>query len=154
MSVDKEILKSALDIAVTKTMENMAFEEVEETNFEAQEIIKKKEMLWVSIEFIHPKNGAMVLFLSKEAAQLLTESLYDPKDITPAVIQDAMAEILNTIGGCFLQNFLDPEEKFQLGLPVTGKGKLPKLKDLAGQYTYYIGENAVLNIMLAGPDFL
>ena len=154
MSVDKELLKDALNMSVVQTMENMAFEEVEETNFEAQEPLKKKETFWVSIDFLHPKNGAMVMYLTNEGAQLVTESLYDPADITPAVILDAMAEILNTIGGCFLQNFLDQGTKFQLGLPVNGKGKLPKMKNLAGQYSYYIGEDTVLYIMIAGPDFV
>lgn len=144
-------VKTAMVNAVTETMENMAFEQVEE----AIEPIAGQfgEIIWASLPIIRPATAEISIELSSEYAKAVTESLFGFTENGPdeSIVRDALAEMLNTIGGRFMAYLTPSQQEFELGLPTVGAGKSQvSLNDVAA-VNFSVGEH-ILKVYIAGLD--
>jgi CheY-specific phosphatase CheX len=139
METQTDTLNHALWEAVSKVFENMAFEEVDpvENNSQYQESSPKK--LWAVLPILQPVSGEIFTCMSSKCAQQITENIYglqcQDSEVAQNAVLDALAEILNTIGGRFMSALLPSNQGFELGFPTTGKGEPPisMLKLVASQ---------------------
>lgn len=132
-----ELIESSLMTALTKTMEDMAFEEIEFLGRDMVTPVIPEDNLWARLAILQPFEGEICIEVSAGYARLVTEALYGamPEDITDEAVGDALAEILNTIAGVFMKAYTPHDKSFELGLPSTGKGImnniLPKILSLS-----------------------
>ena len=123
-----DTLTSAMVNAISKALENMAFEEAELIeNGSNIERLKKTcaKTVWASLPVIYPLSGKFVLIIPRECAKIITSDIYGAftdDHISDEAILDAIGEILNTITGRFLAALIPPDQVFDLGLPCTGTG--------------------------------
>ncbi|MEE9553447.1 MAG: chemotaxis protein CheX [candidate division Zixibacteria bacterium] len=209
MSKNENPLKTALVLAVSRTLENMAFEQVEliegdietylaERKSKMEDMLKSidntldgpaeecyagdegsmkenedsseesehnadsapeqtsgEEELWASIPLLKPLRGEMVIVFPSEYAAQLTESIYgalDSDSIKEITVNDAIAEIINIIAGCFAQELLPDDKRFELGLPNTGWGEMPAIENEAISLSFDLGGH-ILSSIVGGEDF-
>ena len=156
MNQQKLPLNDALMEATSKTLENMAFEEIELADQCSEISETHQHIIWVSLPIVEPISGEVALRLSEKCARRITEDIYgdiDNGDITENTIVDALGEILNTIVGRFLAALLPAEQSFKLGFPKTGKDDPPILmNNVIASLTLDIG-GYILTGMVAGEDF-
>ena len=210
MSKDENPLKSALVIAVSRTLENMAFEQVEliegdlkthlarkksemdnilaslneserdqmgdgaienesedqsditgdygkdeQADIESESVATDEAELWASIPLLRPLRGEMVIIFPSEYAAQLTEAIYgslDSEGIKEITVNDAIAEIINIISGCFAQELLSSDTRFELGLPNTGWGETPSIENKAITLSFDLGGH-ILTAIVSGEDF-
>ena len=81
------------------------------------------------------------------------DPLEDEHELEGDVFFDTLAELVNTIGGRFLNELLPQEQSFTLGLPLTGSGDGPKLKDISYEGRYQVSEYLIV-ATVAGHTFL
>ncbi|GEM_PF-3521141 len=192
MSQSIERVKESLIEAISKTMENMAFEQVEliegdqeVSEDEVQQELppevmamlaeesesgednsvdpnaadttaqNENEMLWTTIPIMKPYRGELVLIFTSGYAHALTEAIYgdlDDPDFSSPMVLDAVAEIINTIAGRFLDNLIPANEEFELGLPNTGEGEPPKTEKEIVALKFNLGGD-ILTAVICGREF-
>ena len=108
----------AVHSAVVETFENMTFMEVFSRPSEDQEPILL-EPLGELLSVLEPLAGNFWLFLPKELLMGIAENVYvmDTDEIDQQILQDTLAELLNTIAGKIMQEALSEDQLFSLGLP-------------------------------------
>lgn len=210
MSENENLLKSAMVIAVSKTLENMAFEQVELIEGDIESYMKEKyentnamfsipddpgdqsytedgdppdavpeaentnvvadntdenmepsvaesteDEIWASISILKPLRGEIVLIFPSEYAGQLTEAIFgglENVDFNEVTVNDAVAEIINIIAGCFAQELFPDDKRYELGLPNTGWEESPSLDNNAITLSFDLGGN-ILTAKLGGEDF-
>jgi CheY-specific phosphatase CheX len=143
-------VKSAMVSAVTETMENMAFEQVEEapdTSAPAGDVI------WASMPVIRPSKAEISIELSTDYAKAVTEALFGFMENGPDenIVRDALAEMLNTIGGRFMAQMTPAKQEFELGLPSVGTGKSKVSPNDVAAVNFNVGEH-ILRVYITGLD--
>jgi len=143
-------VKAAMIKAVAETMENMAFEQVEEAE-PGTLTISGNDILWASLSVIKPSSAEVGIELSGDYARAATEALFGFSDEGPAenIVHDALAEMLNTIAGRFMAQLTPAQQEFELGLPQVGRGKKQLGKGDVATLEFNIGEH-LLKVYLAG----
>ena len=143
-------VKSAMVNAVTETMENMAFEQVEEA---PQTSAPTGDLIWASMPVIRPAKAEISLELSNEYAKAVTEALFGFMENGPDenIVRDALAEMLNTIGGRFMAQMTPAKLEFELGLPSVGTGKSKVSTNDAAAVNFNVGEH-ILRVYITGLD--
>jgi len=199
MSQNEDHLNQSLVAAVSKTLENMAFEQVELIEGSLEEYMAARdasleqalsaidgersdieepepametaadndsteailpedaveEDLWASIPLLKPFHGELILVFPSVYAGQLTESIYggltvvDSKEVS---VNDAIAEVINIIAGCFVQELIPSDKRFELGLPNTGWGEIPLAENIITELNFDLGGH-VLRAIVAGQDF-
>jgi len=199
MSQNEDHLNQSLVAAVSKTLENMAFEQVELIEGSLEEYMAARdasleqalsaidgersdieepepametaadndsteailpedaveEDLWASIPLLKPFHGELILVFPSVYAGQLTESIYggltvvDSKEVS---VNDAIAEVINIIAGCFVQELIPSDKRFELGLPNTGWGEIPSAENIITELNFDLGGH-VLRAIVAGQDF-
>ena len=210
MSENENPLKSAMVIAVAKTLENMAFEQVEliegdiesymkekyentnamlsisdipgdrlysedgdppdagpevenasvaednaDENEEPSSVESTEDKIWASISILKPLRGEIVLIFPSEYAGQLTEAIFggmESEGFNEVTVNDAVAEIINIIAGCFAQELFPDDKRYELGLPNTGWEESPSLDNKALTLSFDLGGN-ILIAELEGKDF-
>jgi len=113
-----EMLQIIKDV-VQEALEAMAFAEIENT-----EHPKKKDDetfgFCVKIYINEPFEGALHLEYSTPLAEALAGAMYGGQEISPELLRDAMAEMLNTVTGKFLSSYA-PKASITIGLPIFTK---------------------------------
>jgi CheY-specific phosphatase CheX len=127
MDRNDSIIESALTNAVSETMENMAFEQVDMPQPDNPPQATGEKYFWASLPIIKPLTGRIEIQLSIDYARILAQSLFEGSDNKPTddLVKDAVAEVLNTIAGRFMTQLVPPKEEFELGLPNVIIGKCP-----------------------------
>ncbi len=106
--------------AVTSTLENMAFMEVLPLSAEEREEHPvDEENIFAAQRVSRPLVGEFVLFMPKTMVQYVAEALYtQPKEeLADHIQQDLLVEILNTVAGRFLNEYLSQDKIYKLELP-------------------------------------
>jgi len=144
-------VKNAMVNAVTETMENMAFEQVEEAV--EPTAAPTGDIIWATMPVICPATAEISIELSKEYARAITEALFGFIENGPDdnIIRDALAEMLNTIGGRFMAQLTPSHQEFELGLPKVGAGKKQFSSKDIGIINFSVGEH-ILRVYIAGLD--
>lgn len=109
----------AVQSAVVETFENMTFMElIPYSPDEGQDPILL-EPQGVLVPVTEPVQGSFWLFLPKDLLAGIAENVYvmETDEIDQQILQDALAELLNTIAGKILQEALPEDQLFSLGLP-------------------------------------
>ena len=146
-------IQTKLTLAISQTMENMTFEDVEVVTNETVDPYLGNDKLWAVLPVVEPYSGELILEVPMACAKILAGVAYGEIDAEPSLeeMQDLVAEILNTLAGRFLDQLTPSGEKFQLGLPTTGKGELPQFDDEITSILLSVGEH-YLNAIVVGKD--
>ncbi|MBW2185690.1 MAG: chemotaxis protein CheX [Deltaproteobacteria bacterium] len=107
-----------------ETLENMAFVSIEECTLE-EAVNLKQQMLGVNLLITEPELLEMRLDVSKELLYQIAETMYtmDRDELSDQLINDLLAEILNTLAGRFMTEILPPESDFSLSIPELADGE-------------------------------
>ncbi|MBU0519107.1 chemotaxis protein CheX [bacterium] len=176
MSENVELLERSLLRALSHTMEEIAFEQVEKiADSERIDVFNGKllnpesgyftdspgtdsgsgenEKFWAELGLKAPLSGIIVVEVSKGYASALCKVLYGMGMENPHddMIRDSMAELLNTIGGCFMKELIPPEQEYEWGFPVTGKGRYETLDEPILE-TYCDINGDILKMTIVGKD--
>jgi len=157
MEENQDLIQCSLEAAISKTMECMAFEEVMvmQSEDEIPVFVAPEDVLWAGLTMKMPYRGQLLLEIAQDYGLLLAEEVYGESDleISDACIRDALAEILNTIAGRFLNAVVPSDQVFQLGLPSTGHGELTVNSKPVRTIVVNVGEH-YLSTHLFGESFL
>ncbi|MCX6640568.1 MAG: chemotaxis protein CheX [bacterium] len=156
-------MEAALVDSVSRTMEDMAFEQIEQLseadakaileapqmgNFDGENsyaglgeglmcLPQSNEQIWAALNLIDPIQGEIIIEVPQGYAAMMTESLFGPADDPYAedLLRDALAEVLNTLAGLFVKALIPSSREYSLGFPATGTGSSPNLQP--GAKTWY-----------------
>ncbi|MFQ5750929.1 MAG: chemotaxis protein CheX [bacterium] len=155
MKKDIALLHSALISAISKTMEHMAFMEIEVEKKQLNPLIWEENILWALLPLQKPFTGALSLEVSEEFGKFITEEVYgegEDKQFSDHAVQDVLAEVLNTIGGRFLNKLAPLAEEIKIGVPRTGKGQIPEMAAKVASVIVNVDGN-YFTTTIAGKDF-
>jgi hypothetical protein len=128
MNEKNDTLANALESAISRTMESMTFEEVTvmQDQREVPVFIAPEDVLWANLPIKSPFRGHLLLEVPVDYGLMLADKVYGVTDekMSDSAIRDALAEILNTLAGRFLEQIVPHDQVFQLGLPTAGCGEL------------------------------
>ncbi len=156
MTETTDILTSTLTLAIAQTIENMTFEEVDDEMEEIDNYYHAEEMCWSILPILKPVNGKLALVVSNECAKLLINNVYDEiqeEEISDNAINDMLSEIINTIGGRFMDSVLASDQEFELGIPTAGRGPLPEHNNIIISKSTSVGQN-IVTVTLSGDGFI
>lgn len=138
MDRNDNFIESALTRAVSETMENMAFEQVDIPESDIPVQAGDEKYFWASLPIIKPLSGRIDIQLSVDYARLLAKSLFEGSDNEPTddLVKDAVAEVLNTIAGRFMTQLVPSKDEFELGLPnvIMGECHVDHVNDIRRSY--------------------
>ncbi|MFH7319963.1 hypothetical protein ACHHRT_05025 [Desulfurivibrio sp. D14AmB] len=123
-SGDRDDWLARMPQVAAEVMENTAFSEVRQAPDEPR---YDQQAGAVSLEVLEPTGGQFSLLIDRGLLTSLTRLVYalPDEEITPAMADDLLAELLNTIAGRFLAEVLPPEQGFSLGIPRIEPGPGP-----------------------------
>ncbi len=142
----------ALESAINEALEAMTFEQPYPSEDDAA---ITGEAYWASLDIISPSKGTLHFVIPTDSALELTESVHgfpDDGETEESLVVDTVAEIINTIVGCFMSKLLSQDSTFDLGLPVTQKGAIPSLEKPVFSAIYMVLDRPI-NVTLTGEDF-
>ncbi len=148
-------LDGALFAAISKTMENMTFEEVQIVHHNKEANIFVKDATWAILPIVRPYCGQLVLEITPGCGHTFAGVVIgkiDKNEVSDEWIQDMLAEMANTIAGRFVAALLQDNEAFELGLPTTGQGPMPKLATYITKISLNIGGHSMV-ASIAGDAF-
>lgn len=118
MSEHNQFLEEKITYVLEEALENMAFISIEDSSKDGCDEIEG-ERLNVNLLITKPALLEMRLEMSRELLVQIVETMYtmDRDEITPQLINDLLAEILNTLAGRFMTEILPADQTFSLNLP-------------------------------------
>ncbi len=119
----QEALSAAVDKALSGTLESMAFAEVVPLRKVPDCEVVDELNVYTMIDLLEPRAGKVVLILSKQLAESITESIYgmfEEGELGPDHQRDAVNEILNTLTGRFCVEMFGENTIYNLGIPEFG----------------------------------
>lgn len=144
-----KLIQTKITEVMEETLENMAFISIEECS--AEEVAElDQQQLGVNLLVTEPVLFEMHLNTSKELLYQLAENMYamDRDELDNQLINDLLAEILNTVAGLFMSAILPPETKFALGLP-----ELSEEIDGGSELVFhYIAEDCPITVEIKAAD--
>ncbi|MEA3465480.1 MAG: chemotaxis protein CheX [Thermodesulfobacteriota bacterium] len=146
----KKFLHKKITEVLEETLENMAFVGIEEcSEIEASEL--KQEMMGVNLMITDPELLEMRLNTSKELLYQIAETMYtmDRDELEEQLINDLLAELLNTLAGRFMSAIIPTETNFSLSIPELAEDEDESTSDL--KY-YYIAEDYPLSVEIKAAD--
>ena len=145
----KNFLHTKTAEVLEETLENMAFVSVEEST-EAEVSELKQEMVGANLLITEPELLEMRLDVSKELLYQIAETMYtmDRDELENQLINDLLAEILNTLAGRLMTEILPPETNFALSIP-----ELADEEESTSELKfYYIAEDCPLFVEIKAAD--
>ena len=154
MSAQLTKIDSSLVSAISKTMESMTFEEVQVVSAPPGMDTVLKNKVWAVLPIISPIEGKISMELPFDYGRILTDEVCGGTEEEPSedAIKDVVGEILNTMAGRFLDDLLDSEKSFELGLPESGRADLPVSDDAVAVVHVEISGH-VIRTKLVGEGF-
>ncbi len=159
--------ESALVEAISRTMEGMAFTDIEVLKdqegidvfdqFEGKNKMSElldNSIMWAILPLINPLTGSILIEVKYDYGQLISQALFgfENGDTSEEIIFDALAESLNTICGCFIKALIPPDKEYEIGFPTTGKGEYPRNGNSGVTMYFNVGGNTMKAVIL-GDDF-
>lgn len=139
-------LEERISLAVSKTIENFAFEEAVidseimdlPTNF--------SEMLLGIIKIEDPPLGEMGLIVPKNLMAKFTEAIHGipAEELTTALLFDNLAELLNTLAGRLVASMVPGDRTFMLGLPSTNVATSAPFSSPQKMLKFLVGEEFLI----------
>ena len=132
-----------------ETLENMAFVSIEECTLEEATNLKQP-MLGVNLLITEPELLEIRLDVSKELLYQIAETMYtmDRDELSDQLINDLLAEILNTLAGRFMTVILPPESDFSLSIP-----ELADDEESSSEFKFnYIAEDLPLSVEIKAAE--
>jgi len=152
MEAVKEALRAELSNALTEVLESMAFMEAEpaETPY-----ARPSRERWVTLGVHNPVQGEFRMQMSQQTLENIAESIYGimGDGMSTQVLDDTLAEMINTVVGYFLNKALPGEQLYQLGLPELGQGVSPLVEKSALVCDFLI-EGQALRLIASGEGLL
>ena len=108
----------AIKAAVEESIENMVFMVIDtDLNGVSEDI--GRDAVMASLQVLEPRPGLLRLAMPRSTAVEISKNLYSISDgeLSEALIQDVVCELLNTISGRVMKRVLPAECAFHLGLP-------------------------------------
>ena len=148
-----ENLDLALQSAVTETIENMAFMEVL-LNPDAQWDPASEATLIGRQQMVEPLQCEMQLIIPNKLIGSITDVVHSLSDseFKDDILQDVLAEILNTIAGRFFSAILPDEQAFQMGLPTVNTEKDAESELQKREWRFFV-EGQPFIVVLKGDAF-
>jgi len=137
-----------LALALAETMEQMAFMLVDP----AEGTLAEAPRLWARLPLVQPLAGILGVEVDEELAARLLAGATGQTGGDPALLRDAVSELANTLAGRFLHKQLGPDTEFQLGLPLSGAGDMPR-SGLEWRTLEFIVDGGRVAVELTGPSF-
>lgn len=148
----KEALRAELTNSLAEVLENMAFMDAEpaETPYG-----RPSRECWTTLLLHDPVQGEFRMQMSQQMLMNISESIYGllGEKMTAQVLEDTLAEMINTVAGHFLNKVLPEEQIYQLGLPELGRGE-PPAKGGDDLVCDFIIEGEPLRLVASGEDLL
>ncbi|HED09498.1 MAG TPA: chemotaxis protein CheX [Caldithrix abyssi] len=118
MSFNIDAVGEELTDAVTEAFENMAFAEVESCE-DVETLPSGIDAYCVTVDTLNPFKSKVAIIIDREASEELVMDMYggDIEDVNEEIMNDALAEIGNTVVGRFLSRVVDEGQEFSLGFP-------------------------------------
>ncbi len=118
--------------AVVESLENMAFMEVVAATGE-KGLPAARETISIKQQVLAPVQGEFCLRMPRSLVGMIAEAIFTMaiEQIPEQHLDDVATELLNTIAGKFLNDFLPPDRTYKLGLPMvekTGAGHAQPVK--------------------------
>ncbi len=152
--------QGAIASAVAITLENMAFEQA--IPEDEPEVPVGADPYWAKLNLLSPHEGFVMILVGNEGAKLIAEAIHgpgddlfadEPEELPREMVFDTLAELINTIAGRFLNSYLPPDQRFELGLPETGHGNVPSVPGNAKSWDFMVQEE-VLKVTISGDYFI
>ncbi len=124
----KETLRDNMHNSLIEIMETMAFMEAEPVDCpDSASALESADERWVTLLIHNPVQGEFRLQMSQRMLESIAESIYglSGDELNEQLLDDTLAEMINTVVGHFLNKALPQEETYQLGLPEMGRGACP-----------------------------
>jgi CheY-specific phosphatase CheX len=163
MTKPSDGLERTLMAALNVTLENMAFEQAFLHKPESpDDVVKPDETwLWSRLDVSSPVPGHMFILVQRPCAEQITENILGPdpeengETISDPMPFDAMAELINTVAGRFMQRLSEDGSDFSIGLPETGIGQCcDQDDDKTTKVTFQIASMYHLIIGVQGDDLI
>ncbi|GBE29759.1 hypothetical protein BMS3Bbin04_00782 [bacterium BMS3Bbin04] len=119
-----ENILTVVDKAIGGTLESMAFSEVVPLRLATDVEVASELNVWSALDIIDPRQGTLVLVLSKQLAELITTSIYgflEDDELSTEHYRDAINELLNIFGGQICKEIFGLDTVYNLGLPEFGQ---------------------------------
>ncbi|MCG8606057.1 chemotaxis protein CheX [bacterium] len=148
-------LQSSLGSAITRTLEDMTFDQVEiDDEVTVVDTTSGNDHFWATLPVKTPLSGKMVLEISSTCAKQLAKDIYGGSDgeYSDKIIRDVLAEVLNTIAGNFIKELVPNDRLFEIGLPTSGVGNRPKPESPITRVRAKVGVH-YLTAVVSGEDF-
>lgn len=142
-------LHQKITIVLEETLENMAFVSIEECTPEEAATLKQK-MLGANLLITEPELLEMRLDVSEELLYQIAETMYtmDRDELSDQLVNDLLAEILNTLAGRFMTEILPPESNFSLSIP-----ELASDEESTSEFKFnYISEDFPLSVEIKAAE--
>ncbi|PLX84979.1 MAG: hypothetical protein C0617_05865 [Desulfuromonas sp.] len=122
MSPNTGAVDEALVRSVTETLENMVFAEINPSEEKAW-AASADPALWASLPLLVPLYGNLWLGMPRSLLVRVVTMAYalPEEELADRMLNDTLAEILNTLAGRLLNLLVPAHQTFRLGLPETGK---------------------------------
>lgn len=148
-----ERLDQSMAEAVADTFENLAFMEVVPVESDEDPAAIPSPVA-ASILILEPVVGDISLTLPRQLAMQVAETIYNLAHdaITPEMIRDIVAEFLNTLGGKFLNEFLEPGRMYSLGTPEPGEVASALCEEFVRTWCF-MAEGMKFTVTLTGEEF-
>lgn len=119
MSVPEQMMIQALDAAVCDTLENMAFVDFDKIETVACPFGPNPDSLHFEIELMDQQAIRLRLVMARSFAEKIVADMCGDEfeDVNQEMIDDMLAELINTIGGRFSALLLPDNQRFTLSLP-------------------------------------
>jgi hypothetical protein len=173
-------MEQAVVDAISSTMEDMAFEQIEriseadaralmdapclrndpndrhimELSEGLQYLSQSIEQIWAALSLIDPIQGEITIEVPRQYAAQMTEELFGPADeqYSEDLLRDTLAEVLNTMAGLFVKALIPSYQEYSLGLPATGCGDtVPKQTQSQSYYFDLSGQVMTVSLMIDAP---
>jgi len=134
--------------AVTQTFEEVAFEEILLRDLRTSRgggptaLLADGQALWARLDLLEPLTGEILLVCPRALVARMVSSIHGmpPEEAPGPLVEDTLAELLNTVAGRVMAGWLQQKKRFGIGLPRTGTGPAPSPASDACQAHFSVGE--------------
>jgi CheY-specific phosphatase CheX len=132
-----ENFAQAVQAAVVETFENMTFmEALPRPQADQAPALPAPQGMFIPVT--EPVKGLFWLFLPEKLLAAIAENVYvmETEEINQQIMQDTLAELLNTIAGKIMQEALPADQLFSLGFPRPAEAMPVQSDEIVSKYFF------------------
>lgn len=115
MPVSEQVLMEGLEEALSESLENMAFLELESGERVEEKPQLQPDHMLVSLDITKPLSGKFYLVFPEDMVTEMTETVAED-EAEEEMKKDVLSEMANTVAGRFLAHVF-PKQEFEMGIP-------------------------------------